>query len=127
VRAVVTEGARAREVLEQQELVGRGDLDRLLTEWRSLLRQIASAPPLLDLTDEERAADAAAAGPKWRIKAHEVIERWDEFRALARQQLGDAKATALPELPPLTADQRRVINHRFFKAAPVLNRARGAA
>jgi hypothetical protein len=127
VRAVVTEGARAREVLEQQELVGRGDLDRLLTEWRSLLRQIASAPPLLDLTDEERAADAVAAGPKWRIKAHEVSERWDEFRALARQQLGDAKATALPELPPLTADQRRVINHRFFKAAPVLNRARGAA
>lgn len=118
VRAVVAEGARARQVLEQQELIGRGDLDRLLTEWRSLLRQIASAPPLREphpgLEDAGETKDPQAEKSReWR---RALAQRWDEFRALARAQLGDAKATALPDLPALTADQRRTINHRFYRA-----------
>jgi hypothetical protein len=121
VHAVVSEGARAREVLEQQELVGRGDLDRLLTEWRSLLRQLATAAPLREATSQELAAGSF----RGRMSHHEISDRWDELRALARQQLGEAKATELPELPPLTAEQRRTINHRFFRAAGAP--ARGAA
>jgi hypothetical protein len=109
VRALVEEGARARSVLEQQEFAGRGDVDRLLTEWRSLLRQIASAPPL-----EERAPDGI--DEKTISNRRFLSGRWDDFRALARAQLGDAKPETLPDLPPLTADQRRVVNHRFFKA-----------
>jgi hypothetical protein len=116
VRAVISEGARAREVLEQQELVGRGDLDRLLTEWKSLLRQIAAAGPLRDEPNETEESKKERS----RISRKQLSDRWDEFRAMARAQLGEAKATALPELPTLTADQRRPINHRFFKsqAAP---------
>lgn len=110
VRAVVAEGARARQVLEQQELVGRGDLDRLLTEWRSLLRQVASAPPLSEVGVENGFSEKA------REARRSLSDRWDQFRALARSQLGEAKATALPDLPPLTADQRRVVNHRFYRA-----------
>lgn len=37
VRALVAEGARAREIILEIESAGRGDVDRLLTEWRSLL------------------------------------------------------------------------------------------
>jgi hypothetical protein len=90
-------------------LAGRGDIDRLLTEWRSLLRQIANAPPLA-AAPLFPPAPAQPAGPTL------LAERWDSFRALARDLLGDAKTEGLPDLPPLTADQRRVINHRFFRA-----------
>jgi len=121
VKAVVAEGARARQILEQQELVGRGDLDRLLTEWRSLLRQIAAAPPLHEPPEMVPGVKDAQAekAREWR---RALSQRWDEFRALARAQLGDSKATALPDLPPLTADQRRIINHRFYRAAAVAAR-----
>lgn len=120
VRAVVAEGARARQILEQQELVGRGDLDRLLTEWRSLLRQIASSPPLSEKVVNLRA------DPGTRERQQEsrrwLSDRWDDFRALARIQLGDSKTNALPDLPPLTADQRRPINHRFIRATAAVVR-----
>lgn len=116
VRAVITEGTRARQVLDQQEAAGRGDLDRLLTEWRSLLRQIAGAPPLRDFVPYSGPDPVAEAIEKARLSHQTLSDRWDNFRALARVQLGEAKATALPDLPPLTADQRRTINHRFFKA-----------
>lgn len=115
VRAV-SEGARTRHVLEQQEFAGRGDLDRLLTEWKSFLRQLASAPAL-------RAGDTTPAAQRGRhqLTGEKLRERWDELRALARKQLGETKATALPDLPALTAEQRRPINHRFLRpsnAAP---------
>ncbi|HEU5078778.1 MAG TPA: DEAD/DEAH box helicase [Opitutaceae bacterium] len=116
VRAVV-EGARARQVLDAQEMVGRGDLDRLLTEWRSLLRQVASAPPLTDRVMEIASSANPEADERARRNRASLSERWDQFRALARAQLVEAKATSLPELPPLTADQRRVVNHRFMRAA----------
>src|SRR6185436_20861584 len=34
VRGLVAEGARAREIMAEVETAGRGDIDRLLTEWR---------------------------------------------------------------------------------------------
>jgi superfamily II DNA/RNA helicase len=105
VRAVVAEGARSREVLDEVETAGRGDLDRLLTEWRSLLRQAAAAPPLV------------GDGQAMTARDHFLAERWDTFRALARYWLREARADALPELPPLTADQRRPVNHRVLRAA----------
>ncbi len=103
VRALIAEGARTREALADCETAGRGDVDRLLTEWRSLLRQVAAAGPLL------------GDGAPMNGRDHFIAERWDEFRALAREWLRDSKADALPDLPPLTADQRRPVNHSVLR------------
>jgi hypothetical protein len=103
VRAIVAEGARTREVLDEVETAGRGDIDRLLTEWRSLLRQSAQAGPL------------RGDGATMTARDHFLSERWDNFRALARHWLHEARADSLPELPPLTADQRRPINHSVLR------------
>lgn len=103
VRALVAEGARAREVLEEIETAGRGDIDRLLTEWRSLLRQAAAAGPLL------------GDGAPMTGRDHFIAERWDNFRALARDWLREARNDSLPDLPSLTADQRRVVNHSVLR------------
>jgi hypothetical protein len=46
---------------------------------------------------------------------HFIAERWDNFRGLARATLRESRADSLPELPPLTADQRRVINHSVLR------------
>ena len=105
VRALVTEGARTRDVMDELETVGRGDIDRLLTEWRSLLRQVAGAGPLL------------GDGGPMSGRDHFIAERWDNFRALSRVWLRDSKMNALPELPPLTVDQRRPIHHNVLRNA----------
>jgi len=106
VRALVEQKTRRGEVAAAQEFAGRGDIDRLLTEWRSLLRQVAGAPALRTVSGPTDAVAAPFA----------LSTRWDEFRARCRLQLGAAKADALPDLPPLTAEQRRPVNHRFFRA-----------
>ncbi len=103
VRALVAEGARTREVLDEVETAGRGDVDRLLTEWRSLLRQVAQSGPLV------------GDGAPMTGRDHFIAQRWDDFRALARYWLRDATAGTLPDLPPLTADQRRPVNHRVLR------------
>ena len=103
VRALVAEGARTREVLDEVETAGRGDIDRLLTEWRSLLRQAAHAGPLV--------GDGAPMTGRDQF----IAERWDEFRALAREWLHESRADSLPDLPPLTADQRRAVNHSVLR------------
>jgi hypothetical protein len=103
VRALVAEGARARDVMAEIETAGRGDIDRLLTEWRSLLRQVASAGPLI------------GDGAPMTGRDHFIAERWDEFRALARHWLNESRMDSLPDLPPLTADQRRVVNHSVLR------------
>src|SRR5688572_21457527 len=103
VRALVAEGARAREVLDEVETAGRGDIDRLLTEWRSLLRQVAGAGPLV------------GDGAPMTGRDNFIAERWDEFRALARHWLNESRIDSLPDLPPLTADQRRVVNHSVLR------------
>lgn len=103
VRALIEHGARTREVLDEVETAGRGDIDRLLTEWRSLLRQAAAAGPLI------------GDGQAMTARDHFIAERWDNFRALARETLRDARNDALPDLPPLTADQRRPVNHSVLR------------
>jgi superfamily II DNA/RNA helicase len=103
VRALVAEGARTREVMDEVETAGRGDIDRLLTEWRSLLRQAAAAEPLL------------GDGATMTARDHFIAERWDNFRALALHWLREARIDTLPDLPPLTADQRRPVNHSVLR------------
>lgn len=103
VRALVAEGANARQVMDEVETAGRGDIDRLLTEWRSLLRQIVGAGPLV------------GDGAPMTGRDHFIAERWDELRLLARHWLNESRANALPDLPPLTADQRRVVNHSVLR------------
>ena len=49
-----------------------------------------------------------------RNAALHLSERWDNFRTLCRVQLGEDKYRTLPELPALTPEQRRPMNHRFF-------------
>ncbi|HVU35283.1 MAG TPA: DEAD/DEAH box helicase [Opitutaceae bacterium] len=109
VRAVVAEGARAREVIAEVETAGRGDLDRLLTEWRSLLRQVANADPLV------------GNGTPFTDRDVFLAERWDNFRALARDWLRDVRNDSLPDVPPLTIDQRRPVNHSVLRPARALH------
>ncbi|MBL9199696.1 MAG: DEAD/DEAH box helicase [Opitutaceae bacterium] len=104
VRALIADHARTREVLAEVETAGRGDLDRLVTEWRSLLKQIAAAGPL------------TGDGAPMTGRDHFIAERWDELRTLARHWLGESREEALPPLPPLTADQQRPINHSVLRA-----------
>ena len=115
VRALVAEGARAREVMEEVGTAGRGDIDRLLTEWRSLLRQAAGAGPL------------KGDGATMTARDQFIAERWDSFRALARHWLREARADFLPDLPPLTADQRRPINHSVLRNPRPAPPGRGTA
>jgi hypothetical protein len=105
VHALVELKTRRGEVAAAQEYAGRGDIDRLLTEWRSLLRQVAHASALAVPGDPPTGPGAVLA------------VRWNEFRGLCRAQLGTARADVLPDLPPLTPEQRRPANHRFFRAA----------
>ncbi len=105
IRALVAEGARAREIIAEVETAGRGDLDRLLTEWRSLLRQVANAGAIL------------GQGPAMNDRDLYLAERWDSFRALARDWLRDVRNDTLPDLPRLTVDQRRPVNHSVLKPA----------
>ena len=105
VRALIEQKARRGALAAASEFAGRGDIDRLLTEWRSLLRIVAHAPAL----NPRGAAPAAAV----------LAGRWDDFRALCRMQLGVVRPDALPDLPPLTPEQHRPVNHRFFRA-PVI-------
>ncbi len=67
----------------------RGDIDRLLIEWKSLLRQIAVAT-----------VDAS-----W--------PRWTEFQALCRNEYAQYERTSLPGLPIVTAEQMKPVNHRL--------------
>jgi superfamily II DNA/RNA helicase len=71
------------------ELVGLGDIDRLIIEWRSLLRQVAHAPEL-----------------DW--------PRWRAFQALARGILRETHSPTLTQLPPLAHHQTRRVDHRLI-------------
>jgi superfamily II DNA/RNA helicase len=72
-----------------EDHVHRGDIDRLLIEWKSLLRQIASAT-----------VDAS-----W--------VRWTEFQALCRAEYAQYERTSLPGLPMISAEQQKPVNHRL--------------
>lgn len=70
------------------ESVGLGDIDRIIIEWRSLLRQITHAPKL-----------------DW--------PRWTEFQALARGILRETESPTITDLPPLEYHQTKRIEHRL--------------
>jgi helicase-like protein len=71
------------------DLLGTGDIDRMIIEWRSLLRQISHAPEL-----------------DW--------PRWRALRALASTILHETVSPTLTELPPLEYNQTKRVDHRLF-------------
>lgn len=70
------------------ELSGPGDIDRVIIEWRSLLRQITHAPKL-----------------EW--------DRWQALQKLARETLNETESPTLTDLPPLEYNQTRRVDHRL--------------
>ncbi len=71
------------------EGVGAGDIDRVIIEWRSLLRQVAHAPAL-----------------EW--------PRWQALQRRARAILNETESPTLTELPPLEFAQTRRIEHHLM-------------
>ncbi len=70
------------------DLVGAGDIDRIIIEWRSLLRQIAHAPDL-----------------DW--------AQWRAFQTLAKGILNETASPTMTDLPPLEFHQTRRVDHRL--------------
>jgi superfamily II DNA/RNA helicase len=70
------------------ETLGAGDIDRIIIEWRSTLRQIAHAPNV-----------------DW--------PRWRQFQARARELLDETQSPTLTDLPPLEYHQTKRIDHRL--------------
>jgi superfamily II DNA/RNA helicase len=71
------------------DLLGPGDIDRVIIEWRSLLRQIAHAPEL-----------------DW--------SRWRALQAMAKTILNETESPTLTDLPPLEYHQTRRVDHRLI-------------
>ena len=71
------------------DIVGPGDLDRVLIEWRSLLRRIAHAPAL-----------------EW--------PRWIALQERARDMLQETESPTLTDLPPLEYIQQRRVDHQLL-------------
>ena len=71
------------------ELVGVGDIDRVIIEWRSLLRQISHAPDL-----------------DW--------PRWRALQAMAKTILNETESPTLTDLPPLAYEQTKRVDHRLI-------------
>ena len=101
-QALTERTSRTGALVAGLEEAGRGDVDRLMTEWRSLLRQVANSRPLENSE----------------LRPHELrlTERWDIFRGLCRATLSEQSHVGLPEIPALTAEQRNPIEHRFRRA-----------
>ena len=70
------------------ELLGAGDIDRIIIEWRSLLRQAAHAPDL-----------------EW--------ARWRKLQTAARAILRETESPTLTDLPRLDYQQTRRVEHRL--------------
>jgi len=70
------------------DLLGAGDIDRIIIEWRSLLRQIAHAPAL-----------------DW--------PRWRALQAMAKTFLHETESPTLTELPTLDYHQTKRVDHRL--------------
>ena len=71
------------------EILGIGDIDRAVIEWRSRLRQIAHTPAL-----------------DW--------PRWQEFQARAKEILAEVESPTLTDLPPLEYHQTKRLDHRLL-------------
>jgi len=71
------------------DLLGPGDIDRVIIEWRSLLRQITHAPDL-----------------EW--------PRWRALQAMAKAILHETESPTITDLPPLEYHQTRRVDHRLI-------------
>ena len=71
------------------DILGAGDIDRALIEWRSLLRQIAHAPKL-----------------DW--------PRWTGLQSIAKSILNETASPTLGQLPPLAYNQTKRMDHRLI-------------
>lgn len=80
VREIIGHGTAIAKL--QTETLRTGDIERALIEWRSVLRHIALAPDY-----------------EW--------DRWRELRSAAARHIETNAPARLPDLPPLTAAQRR--------------------
>jgi len=80
VREIIGNGTAITKL--QTETLRTGDIERALIEWRSVLRHITLAPDFA-----------------W--------ERWRDLQRAAAGHIGSNASARLPELPPLTAAQRR--------------------
>ncbi|MEO0454561.1 MAG: DEAD/DEAH box helicase [Verrucomicrobiota bacterium] len=86
------------------EFASTGDVDRLLTEWTSFLRQITSATVATELRREE-----------YRLTG----KLWDRFAALqeeAKAILRQFPESELPKIPPLTGAQRKPVSHKLHRS-----------
>ncbi len=72
-----------------KDLLGAGDIDRIIIEWRSLLRRIVHSPDL-----------------EW--------DRWRDLQKLAKAVLNETESPTLLELPPLEYHQTRRVDHRLI-------------
>jgi hypothetical protein len=70
------------------DLLGAGDIDRIVIEWRSLLRQIMHAPAL-----------------DW--------PRWRQLQERAELMLAETESPTVIELPPLEYRQTKRVEHRL--------------
>ena len=68
------------------EWLGVGDIDRIIIEWRSLLRQMVHAPSL-------------------------ELPRWQALQALAKSILNETQSPTLTDLPPLEYHQTKRVEH----------------
>jgi len=71
------------------DLLGAGDIDRIIIEWRGLLRRIAHAPDL-----------------DW--------PRWKKLQETARAILQETESPTLTDLPPLEYHQTKRVDHRLI-------------
>lgn len=71
------------------DLLGPGDIDRVIIEWRSLLRQIAHAPEL-----------------DW--------PRWRALQAMAKGILNETESPTMTDLPPLEYHQTKRVDHQLI-------------
>ncbi len=71
------------------DALGTGDIDRMIIEWRSLLRQVAHAPDL-----------------EW--------DRWKDLQERARALVAETESPTLTELPPLEYHQTRRVEHKLI-------------
>lgn len=71
------------------ELVGAGDIDRIIIEWRSTLRQITHAADL-----------------DW--------PRWRALQAIAKAIVNETESPTITELPPLEYSQTKRVDHRLI-------------
>ncbi len=75
--------------------LGIGDIDRIIIEWRSRLRQVAHSPSLPET-------------------AGTLAERWKNFQTLCKETLNEIESPALDDLPELQPMQTRRLDHTLF-------------